>query len=147
MSPSSGQKARRALTLQFWGGIVNYCDQVRIVSSNLYEGIRPCVTITKAGPWNSQKWPSAASILWRGHPGISSGLAANVFTLVMGPGGVKGVRWWSRVCHPAGSCHVWCWVTQEHHVPPIQSSFPVNPFQNLYIHLCQVMRYSTASAT
>ena len=27
------------------------------------------MTITKAGPWNSQKWPSAASIMWRGHPG------------------------------------------------------------------------------
>ena len=47
------------------------------------------MTITKAGPWNSQKWPSAASILWRGHPGKSSGLAAVLALLVIG--GVLGV--------------------------------------------------------
>ena len=46
------------------------------------------MTITKAGPWNSQKWPSAASILWPSHPGISNGLA-NVLALVMG----QGVGW------------------------------------------------------
>ena len=41
------------------------------------------VSMTTVGPWNSQKWPSAASILWRGHPGISSGLA-DVLALAMG---------------------------------------------------------------
>ena len=32
LSSSSGQKARRALTLQLWGGIINYGNQVRLVS-------------------------------------------------------------------------------------------------------------------
>ena len=59
------------------------------------------MTITKAGPWNSQKWPSAASIMWRGHPGNRIIGLVEVLTLV-------GVSWWSRVCQPAGSCHVWC---------------------------------------
>ena len=52
--------------------------------------VAPCVTITKAGPWNSQKWPSAASILWRGHPGISSGLAADVLAIGRVLGGGHG---------------------------------------------------------
>ena len=55
--------------------IVTHCKQQRnarqIVKIN---AAAPCVTITRAGPWNSQKWPRAASILCgRPHPEISSG--------------------------------------------------------------------------
>ena len=95
LGPSSCQKARRALTLQVWGGMVNYRFYLPIE-------VAPCVTITKAGPWNSQKWPSAASILWRDHPGISSGLAADVLAIGRVLGGGHGCQ-----RQPAGSCHVW----------------------------------------